>query len=355
MKRNHLLLLLIVSFFWQCQSGVAQEKHVFPGEEWEQYEKWEDAGYDSKNQRQIGRFLVDSMNTTGLVVVVGGKILGSFGDIEELSYLASCRKSVLAMLYGNYVESGQINLEKTMADLEMDDNQGLLPIEQQATVHHLITARSGVYHPASNGGDNSADAPARGSQKPGTYFLYNNWDFNAAGGAFEKMTGKDIFDALEEDITKPIGMQDFVRAEQKKLGNPKHSRYMAYHMWLSTRDMARVGYLMLRKGNWNGKQVIPRDWAEKIVSLVTPVEEMNPARMRDGYFGYGYMWWLWQGEEAQGAFEGAYSARGAYGQYITVLPKLDMVIAHKTKAEYGRVTRWREYEKLVKMIVGSKI
>ena len=90
--------------------------------------------------------------------------------------------------------------ETTLADLGMTDHGGLLPIEQGATHRDLISARSGIYHAASNAGDNSADAPDRGSQEPGTYFLYNNWDFNAAGGAFELQTGIDIYDALRDDL-----------------------------------------------------------------------------------------------------------------------------------------------------------
>ena len=62
-------------------------------------------------------------------------------------------------------------------------------IEKTATIDHLITARSGIYHLASNSGDNSPDAPPRGSQTPGEYFLSNNWDFNAAGAVFEQETG----------------------------------------------------------------------------------------------------------------------------------------------------------------------
>jgi hypothetical protein len=54
----------------------------------------------------------------------------------------------------------------------MDDIGGLLPVEKKATVRHLITARSGIYHAASNAGDSSADAPDRGSQEPGEYFLH---------------------------------------------------------------------------------------------------------------------------------------------------------------------------------------
>ncbi len=333
---------------------IGQDAYIYPGSSWDYHQESIDAGYNDDKLIKALPYLRDSMNTTGLVIVVGGKILGDFGDIEELSYLASCRKSILAMLYGKYVEDGTINLDLNLKQLGINDIDGLLPTELNATVDQLITARSGVYHPASNAGDNLADAPERGSQIPGTYYLYNNWDFNAAGGAFEQLTGKNIYDALEQDLAIPIGMEDFDRLAQHKSGNTKRSRYQAYHIWLSTRDMARIGYLMLRHGRWKDTQIIPKNWAKKIVSVVTPSEDMNPTRIKNGEFGYGYMWWVWDGPEAVGPFEGAYSARGAYGQYITVLPKLDMVIAHKTKAEYRRRTGWPEYKKLMDIIISAK-
>jgi CubicO group peptidase (beta-lactamase class C family) len=74
-------------------------------------------------------------------------------------------------------------------------------------VRHLPAVRKRFAHSLS---------PRRGSQAPGTYFQYQNWDFNAAGAAFEKLTGKDIFDALETDVARPIGMQDVDRARQRK-------------------------------------------------------------------------------------------------------------------------------------------
>ena len=174
-------------------------------------------------------------------------------------------------------------------------------------------------------------------------------------GKPEKLTDIDIYEALDMELAIPLEMQDFDLMAQHKSGNLMRSRYPAYHIWLSTRDMARIGYLMLRKGNWKGDQIIPREWAEKIVSVVTPVEEMNPSYHRNGPFGYGYMWWVWDGDAATGAFEGAYTARGAYGQYITVLPALDMVVAHKTKSEYRRSTNWGYYEKVLKMLIEAKI
>jgi CubicO group peptidase (beta-lactamase class C family) len=351
------VIFISVAVVLVAQSCVLahQTDTVFPGKEWERYEKAEDAGYSTEKLEAMRSYVVEESNTTGLFIVVGGKVLAEYGDVEELSYLASVRKSILAMLYGKYVENGKVSLEKTLEELNIDDNGGLLPIEKQATVHHLITARSGIYHPASNSGDNSADAPERGSQQPGEYMLYNNWDFNAAGAIFEMLTGMNIYDALERDLARPLEMQDFDRWAQRKSGNLERSRYPAYHIWLSTRDMARIGYLMLRQGNWNGKQVVSKQWAKRIASVVTPLEQMNPERLRDNEFAYGYMWWVWDGPEAQGPYEGAYTARGAWGQYITVLPALDTVIAHKTKSTYRRRTSWEMYEGILERVIDARL
>jgi CubicO group peptidase (beta-lactamase class C family) len=294
------------------------------------------------------------MATTAFVAVTGGRILAEYGDTTHLSYIASVRKSVLAMLFGNDVTAGTIRLDKTLKTLQITDHGGLSDQELEATVADLLAARSGVYHVASYSGDDLANAPPRNSQKHGTYYLYSNWDFNALGTIFEQETGRNIYDALESDLARPIGMQDFRRDLQQKEGDLTKSMHAAYPMWFSTRDMARIGYLMLRDGNWAGKQIVPRDWARRIVSVVTPVTEMNPAARRAGPFGYGYLWWVFDGEHAKGLYEGAYQGNGAGGQYITVVPKLDLVVAHKTDFRGGKPTvSTKEYLSLLDGIIGA--
>lgn len=329
---------------------------VFPGEDWEIMGPPELAGHgwDGEALRDVRAFLRDSANSTGVVVADRGRVAFTFGDIEELSYLASVRKSILAMLYGFWVENGTIDLEATMEELGIDDIGGLLPIERRARVRHLITARSGVYHPASNGGDNLADAPPRGSQEPGTYMLYSNWDFNAAGAVFEQRTGRDIYDEAQAQLAIPLEFEDWDRAMQRKSGNLSISRNPAYHFWISTRDMARIGHLMLNQGNWNGSQVISREWAREITRVVTPLEEMNPVARRDDYFGYGYMWWIFDGPRAVGPFDGAYTARGAVGQWISVFPAIDLVIAHKTNSIYERTTSRDSWTRMVELLFKAK-
>ena len=118
--------------------------------------------------------------------------------------------------------------------------------------------------------------------------------------------------------------------------------------------MARIGYLMLQGGRWGDEQLISSDWVRRISSVVTPLEEMNPLPRRDGYFGYGYMWWVWDGPSAVGPFEGAHTARGAVGQWITVMPAVDLGIAHKTNNVYERTTSWQSWQRFMELMLESK-
>jgi CubicO group peptidase (beta-lactamase class C family) len=334
-------------------AGQSARPAVFPAEAWERVASPESVRF-SRSRLDAAAAHARTLPTTSFVAVVDGRILADYGDTTHLSYIASVRKSVLAMLFGNYVVSGKIRLDKTLKELKITDIGGLSDGELEATTGDLLGARSGVYHEASYSGDDLASAPPRGSQKHGTYYLYSNWDFNALGTIFEQETGRNIYDVLESDLARPVQMQDFRRDLQKKEGDLTRSMHAAYPMWFSTRDMARIGYLMLRDGNWNGRQLVPREWAKKISSVVTPESEMNPAKRRNEGFGYGYLWWVWDGSGAKGMYEGAYTGIGAGGQFITVVPKLGLVVAHKTDFSGGKPTTSREqYLALLDRIVGA--
>lgn len=317
-------------------SAIALAQPIKPGKDWERSTP-EQEGYSSKRLDGLRAYLA-SLDTTAMVAVHKGKVFFEYGDTARQGFqLTSVRKSLLALLYGKYVANGKINLDATLEELGIDDVGGLLPIEKRAKVRHLITARSGVFHKNTNpnGGDSLWAAPPRGTQQPGLYYLYNNWDFNVAGYIFEKQTGLDIFDAFQRDIAEPTGMQDFDRSLQKKESDDsKLSKYPAYRFSLTARDMARIGQLMLQNGEWDGKQLVPADWIRTITSIVTPMEQINPPAMRFYSHGllwaYGYMWWVWDDHGSPGPLKGAYSANGNFGQFITVLPARDLVVAHKT-------------------------
>lgn len=310
---------------------------TFPTEDWLYNETNETNGWDASKLKEYKKFLIDSTQLTGLVIVHKGEIVFHYGDVKENSYIASCRKSVLAMLYGKYVENGQINLDKTLKEMQIDDISELSELEKSTTIRNVISARSGVYLTGSNPGDAREYAPTRDSKKPGTYWLYSNWDFNVAGHIFEAETGIDIYDEVENQLANPLNMQDWDRSLQRKIGDLTISKYPAYHMWFSTRDMARIGLLMLNKGKWNEKQVLSENWIDEMTSQITTSAEVesNTSKLGNADFGYSYMWWLWE-NTADNRFKGAYSAFGALGQSITIFPEIDVVVAYKTKGIYGR-------------------
>jgi len=315
---------------------------VVPGAEWAQTSP-ESVGYSSAKLEAL-RGWVKTQDTTSLMVVVQGRVIFSYGDVSHTSKVASVRKSVLGMLYGKYLADDTIDLDKTVKQLGLDDKDPFLPMEANATLVQLLASRSGIYLPGRavapemlSSGDQGRYMPPRGSEFPGSHYVYNNWDFNAAGTAFEKLTHKDIYEALQTDLAVPLGLQDYAVSKQKKTFTPD-SVHPEYAMYLSTRDMARLGLLMLDWGVWNGKIIFPGDWARYMTTLITQFKDINPTGLRNGgepeRWGYGLLWWVWDepnypGYTYIGFMQGAYSAMGTGGQFITVLPARDMVVVHQ--------------------------
>ena len=264
-----------------------------------------------------------TLPTTSFMIVSGGKISYSYGDIAEVSYLASARKSILSMMFGTYDANGTINLDRTMGELGIDEPDGLLPIEKTAKIRDLLIASSGVYHAAGSPGDDP-NKIERGSKQPGTFFHYNNWDFNVIGAIFEKLTHKTVFNALAQDLAKPLQLQDYTVGRQRMMGFENQSKYLAYHLFLSARDMARLGLLMARGGNWNGQQIVPANWVKESTAQHVKPESVG----RGGELGYGYLWWV-PATRAGPEWKGSYMMSGQFGQFVLVMPAIDTVIVHR--------------------------
>jgi len=170
--------------------GVLAEdlKPTFPRMDWENVEPGH-VGL-SAVRLDVLRAWLKTQKTTAMMVVVGGRVAFEYGDVRQVSQVASVRESVFAMLYGKYVEEGKIDLSRTMKEIGLNDVQPFLPMEETATLQQLLMARSGIYIDPGNDSLTKL-SPRRGSQFPGSYFQYQNWDFNAAGAAFEKLTRRD--------------------------------------------------------------------------------------------------------------------------------------------------------------------
>lgn len=351
-KNKLIILLLLLTGLTYNSAAQSKKKVIYPDVAWEK--TIDSIHWNNKKMDGLLKYVTDSTQITGMMIIDGGKQIFEYGDLKELSYIASCRKSVCAMLYGPFVESGKINLKTTIGQLGIDDVGGLLPIEKTATIDDILTARSGVFHPASNSGDALYLAPKRGTRKPGTFWLYSNWDFNLAGYILEKAAGKEIHLLVDSMLAKPLQMQDWdLNAQEKFKGDTTKSIYPPYHMWFSTEDMARLGYLMLRNGKWKDKQLISPAWVRKITTEVTSNKQARENKDEYYSFGYAYLWWTLGAPYNTGPFEGAYTAQGSYGNFITVLPKLDLVISIKTKGIYERNTTIPEYFRILTLLTSA--
>jgi CubicO group peptidase (beta-lactamase class C family) len=306
----------------------------YPGSQWNLLENPEQEGWSMAHLQKAGAH-AEELDSTSLMVVHKGKVVYEWGETDARSNTHSCRKSFLSALIGIYVHEGIIDLSSTLAELGIDDNEpSLSDVEKSATVENLLQARSGVYHPALYETEKMAEKrPPRGSHTPGSFWYYNNWDFNALGTIFHKLTGKDFFTDFKERIADPIGMQDF-RIEDCQYVSGEDSIHNAYPFRLSARDMARIGLLFARNGNWNGQQVIPAEWVQRSTAVYSevPFDEWDRG-------GYGYMWWV--SVDGKGIRyvelpdgEVHYSARGFRGQYILVFPKRDLVVVHRVNSDY---------------------
>ncbi len=268
-------------------------------------------------------------------------MVAAWGDVERKLELHSVRKSLYAALYGVAVERGLVDLDATLAELEIDDLGRLSEEEKRATLGDLLVARSGVYHPAAYApSDQEEERPERGSHPPGSHWFYNNWDFNVSAVLLERAAGRPIGELFDEWIARPIGMQDFWPDDVFAAWEPRRSRFPALTFRMSTRDLARFGQLWLQDGVWNGRRVLPAGWVERASA---PASDLG-----DGQ-GYGMMWWVYgpgylpadrypQASRLGRIVQG----RGTGGQVVQVVPELDLVYVHRGDTDNGREVAGRD-------------
>jgi CubicO group peptidase (beta-lactamase class C family) len=274
----------------------------------------DDTPWSAWISREVQAFAVEQ-RPTAIMVVRDDDIIASFGDLDAKVNIRSARKSLLSALYGIAVEEGRINLDRTLDALEVDDvPPALSAAEKTATVRQLLMARSGVYHPAAyETPEMKRLRPARESHPPGSFWYYNNWDFNALGTIYRQSVD-DVFASFEKRIARPVGMEDFSAYDGLYLGESS-SVHRAYLFRMSARDLARFGLLFLNGGRWNGAQLIPSKWVTESTARLSDTEQ--PER------GYGYLWWTYK-KPSSGL--SAFFANGFGGQLVVVVPSKRLVL-----------------------------
>lgn len=277
-------------------------------------------------EKRIDKYLQDSVSRIEtLVVIKDEKIVYELGDTDKLINTRSVRKSIMSLLIGLAIEKGYLSLDMNLKDLGIDESKTPLTTQEKtATIKDLLMARSGVFLPAEGEVSTTRDnRPRRDQYKPGEYFLYNNFDFNVLGSILEQQTKMSIGKFMEEYLAKPLQLQDFSKTNVVynnpwPIPNNTSSDYPVYWIYLSTRDLAKIGLLVLQNGKWNEQQIISSQWIKESTRPYTRYADygidQNPID------AYGYLWKIDTDDDN-------IWADGYGGQYLIIDSKNNLVTA----------------------------
>jgi CubicO group peptidase (beta-lactamase class C family) len=159
------------------------------------------------------------------------------------------------------------------------------------------------------------------AQEPGKVFDYNSGVAELVAYVFQKETGQDIEKYGEKYLFQPLGMDHFWK--RTPLGLPDTEG----GLFLRTTDLAKIGYLYLQGGMWEGKQILLKDWVTQSVAPSIGVAEG---------WKYGFLWWLYQPTDVHGLI---WEGSGFGGQELMVFPKEELIVVY---------TGWRVLDDPVK-------
>jgi len=158
--------------------------------------------------------------------------------------------------------------------------------------------------------------------QPGTTFVYDSGTSHLASAAISVLTGRSAAALAASRLFAPLGIREY-----RWLASPEGASVGGFGLQLQPRDLAKLAFLYLHHGRWDGGQVVPVAW----------VEQSATDHVADPRYEYGYLWWL---DRADGY---AYMA-GLYGQLAVVVPGKDLaavITAHlPATVDATSVTRW---------------
>jgi len=144
------------------------------------------------------------------------------------------------------------------------------------------------------------------AKEPGTVFNYSSGVSELLAYIFQKETGQDIEKYGEQYLFTPLGMNHYWKRSPLGLVDTEGG------LFLNGQDLAKIGYLYLHDGVWDGKQIVSKEWVKQSVTPFIEAEEG---------FKYGFKWWLLPQKEGF-----VWMARGFGGQRLMVFPKNDLIL-----------------------------
>jgi len=298
-------------------------------------------------QKRSTKQLIEDTDTSALLVLKDGAVrfeqyyLTGGRDVRWISW--SVAKSFVSALIGIAMDEGLIGsveepITKYVPGLSDSAYDGVsiknvLQMSSGARWNEDYSdANSDIHQLGSAMAGDSSLADFVGTIKqatePGTLCQYNSADTQALGMLLVSVTGRSIADYMQEKLGIPLGMEspgywiiDSAGMEMALGG-----------LNLTARDFAKIGELYRNKGVWGGQQIVPEAWVA--ASTQADAGHLAPGKVVVGGhifpFGYGYQWWIPDGEV------GEFSAIGVYNQFIYVDPSRKIVIVKlSANRKYG--------------------
>ncbi len=246
---------------------------------------------------------------------------------NDVHAVYSVSKSITSMLTGVALEQGILeDLDSKLLPYfpEYQTYANYDTLKSEINLHNVLTMHSGFQW------DENLIGPEKGdwikfvldmpmSEPPGTQFRYNSGTTLSMSGVLQNLTGELLSSFADENLFRPAGIRAWSWGLIRRVGLPNFTDASG-GLNLRPYDMVNIGMLMLQKGKRGGVQIIPEAWVE--LSTGKRVSA-------NSNFDYGYWWWRFSDSSRIGsslAVNDVYWAWGALGQFIFVIPHLQLVV-----------------------------
>ena len=313
----------------------------------------QDEGITASNITELmTRIVEDDLGVDGIAIARNGRLVLdelvrtelADNDTEagnsniNLHAVYSVTKSVNATMVGIAIDQGHVSLENRVLDVfeqyvpvdNPDERKAQINLENFLTMRHglewdeLSVPYSDPGNPLNAAVQNCTDyveclLDLPMIADPGSVFAYSTHVSLALGAMVEQLSNSSYQDYIRDNLFEPLGIATYHWAPLTPTGRtPTGSG-----LYMTTRDMTKLGQLYLNGGSWNDTQVVSEDWISEASSQHVELAPGNYLR------GYGYQWWTYD-------FTGrsSYAAVGFGGQYVIVIPDERLVVTF-TSQNYG--------------------
>lgn len=285
---------------------------------------------------------IEEIEIYSVVIAKDGYIIDEYYkqgyDERSVFRMNSCTKSFTSALIGIAIDKGLLDgvdtkLSEFFSQLADSDNA----YKKEITIAHLLEHTSGIYWPESGGpmfrkfveSENWVEFVLSQpmAAKPGSTFNYSTGGSHLLSAVIQQAAGQTSYDFALEHLFQPLGM-DSVRWRTDPQGITDGGNGIS----MNARDAAKFGQLYLDGGRWKGQKIVPEAWV---------TESTKPQSAAQPIPGYGYQWWLRNFGDLS-----AYFAVGHAGQYIVVVPELELVAVSTGRfpsGQYPFLNYFRDY------------